>query len=87
MSYLVDRGEIMTSSPPERTPVPAAGRTVEATLASAQDMTPGSMKMAKVGERRIVLIRTASGFSALNNACPHQGYGLATGSLDGLMMK
>ena len=39
--------------------------------------------MAKVGERRVAVIRTASGIHAIDNACPHQGYGLVTGALDG----
>lgn len=62
------------------------GRTTEAVVAKVDDMAPGSMKMAKVGERRVVVIRTATGFHALDNACPHQGYGLATGSLDGELL-
>lgn len=49
-------------------------------------MEPGSMKMTKVGERRVVLIRTSSGLHALDNACPHQGYGLTTGALDGELL-
>jgi len=57
----------------------------EAAVATT-DMTEGSMQMAKVGERRIVVIRTATGFHALDNACPHQGYGLTTGSLDGELL-
>lgn len=65
---------------------PEDRRTTEAVVAKVDDMAPGSMKMAKVGERRIVVIRTANGFSALDNACPHQGYGLATGSLDGELL-
>jgi len=60
--------------------------TSEAVVAAASDMATGSMKMATVGERRVVVIRTASGFHALDNACPHQGYGLATGSLDGELL-
>lgn len=44
------------------------------------------MKMATVGERRVVVIRTKSGFHALDNACPHEGYGLTTGSLDGELL-
>ncbi len=40
-----------------------------------------SMKMAKVGETPIALIRTSEGVFALDNACPHQGYGLVTGDL------
>lgn len=55
-------------------------------MANVDEMDTGSMKMAKVGERRIVVIRTATGFSALDNACPHQGYGLTTGSLDGELL-
>ena len=46
----------------------------------------GEMRMAKVGERRIAVIRTASGVHALDNACPHQGYGLVTGALDGELL-
>ncbi len=61
-------------------------RTFEAIVASVNEMDTGSMKMAKVGERRVVVIRSASGFHALDNACPHQGYGLATGSLDGELL-
>ena len=64
----------------------ASDRTVEAAVASASEMAIGSTKMTTVGERRVVVIRTASGFHALDNACPHQGYGLATGSLDGELL-
>ena len=31
-------------------------------------------------------MRTSTGFHALDNACPHQGYGLATGALDGELL-
>lgn len=58
------------------------GRTTTAVVGSASDFAENSMKMATVGERRIVVIRTASGIHALDNACPHQGYGLVTGALD-----
>ena len=64
----------------------ASDRTVEATVATSAEMAIGSTKMTRVGERRVVVIRTASGFHALDNACPHQGYGLATGSLDGELL-
>lgn len=40
-----------------------------------------TMKMATVGETRVALIRTSDGVFALDNACPHQGYGLVTGDL------
>ena len=47
-------------------------------VARLDDLAVGDMKLAKVGERRIVVVRTPSGVHALDNACPHQGYGLAT---------
>lgn len=58
-------------------------RTTTAHVADLDDLAIGDMKMAKVGERRVAVIRTASGVHALDNACPHQGYGLVTGALDG----
>jgi nitrite reductase/ring-hydroxylating ferredoxin subunit len=57
--------------------------TTTASVGATADFTEGTMKMATVGTRRIVVIRTASGLHALDNACPHQGYGMATGALDG----
>ena len=45
------------------------------------DLEVGAMKLAKVQGRQIVLVRTSTGVHALDNACPHQGYGLATGTL------
>lgn len=66
------------STPTETT---IADRTTTAVVASLSDLNVGEMKMAKVGERRVAVIRTASGVHALDNACPHQGYGLVTGAL------
>ncbi len=42
-----------------------------------------TMRLAHVGGRRITVIRTPSGVHAIDNACPHQGYGLTTGTVDG----
>ncbi|MEM7143083.1 MAG: Rieske 2Fe-2S domain-containing protein, partial [Actinomycetota bacterium] len=58
-------------------------RSTSAVVGTVDDLAEGQMKMAKVGEHRVVVVRTASGIHALDNACPHQGYGLATGALDG----
>ena len=44
------------------------------------------MKLVKVGGHRVVLVRTSTGFHALDNACPHEGYGLVTGGLDGELL-
>lgn len=58
-----------------------AARTVRATVGKLDDLPESSMKVVEVGEHRIALIRTSSGVHALDNACPHQGYGLVTGAL------
>ena len=55
-------------------------------VGTTDELAEGEMKLAKVGERRVAVIRTASGIHALDNACPHQGYGLVTGSLDGELL-
>lgn len=57
-----------------------------ATVGNTDDYAIGDMKMKSVGEHRIAVIRTPSGIHALDNACPHQGYGLVTGSLDGELL-
>jgi nitrite reductase/ring-hydroxylating ferredoxin subunit len=41
------------------------------------------MKMVKVDGHRLCLVRTREGVFALDQACPHEGYGLSTGELDG----
>lgn len=58
-------------------------RTTTDSVGHVGDLAVGAMKMARVGEHRIALIRTKAGYHAIDNACPHQGYGLVTGSLSG----
>ena len=58
-------------------------RSTTASVGLVDELPVGKMKMARVGDRRVVVARTESGTFALDNACPHQGYGLATGSLVG----
>jgi len=43
----------------------------------------GGRAVAKIGKRQIALFRTGSGILACNNRCPHEGYPLREGSLDG----
>ena len=59
------------------------GQTTSSVVGNVSDFPVGAMKMAKVGERRVAVIRTSSGVHAIDNACPHQGYGLTTGALAG----
>lgn len=54
-----------------------------AVVGTVEQFEAATMKLAKVGDRRIAVIRTPSGLHAIDNACPHQGYGLVTGALDG----
>ncbi len=50
------------------------------------DLAVGDMKMVKVGDTAVALIRSETGVHAIDNACPHQGYGLVTGALaDGVV--
>ncbi len=72
----------MTVAPETNSPDPGA-RSTTVVVGTVDDFAEGEMKMAKVGERRVAVIRTASGIHAIDNACPHQGYGLVTGALDG----
>ena len=60
----------------------ATERTTEPAL-QLDDLAEGSMKMVKVDGRRICVVRTAEGVHAIDNACPHEGYGMTQGDLDG----
>lgn len=64
-----------TSTPPA---VPAG-----ALVAQLDDLAVGSMRMVRVDGRRLCLVRTEQGVHALDHACPHEGYGLTQGELDG----
>jgi nitrite reductase/ring-hydroxylating ferredoxin subunit len=66
----------------DRAAAAAAPETVTThVVADAVDIPLGSMRTTKAGGHRIVVCHTASGFHALDNACPHQGYGLVQGDL------
>ncbi len=47
------------------------------------DLAVAAMKMVKVDGHRLCLVRTSEGVFALDQACPHEGYGLTTGELEG----
>ena len=50
---------------------------------SIDDIAVGTMKMLAVDGRRVCVVRTAAGVHAIDHACPHEGYGLTQGELDG----
>ncbi len=43
----------------------------------------GAMKMVRVDGHRLCIVRTSEGVFAIDHACPHEGYGLMQGDLDG----
>jgi nitrite reductase/ring-hydroxylating ferredoxin subunit len=47
------------------------------------DLAVGTLKMVKVDDRRVCLVRTSEGVFAIDHACPHEGYGMTQGALDG----
>lgn len=57
-----------------------AGRPLGISIA---DLPLGSMRMARVDRHKITVVRTSEGVFALDHACPHEGYGLTQGVLDG----
>ena len=52
-------------------------------VAHLDDLPVNSLRMSKVDGRRICIVRTETGVHAIDNACPHQGYGLTQGALEG----
>jgi nitrite reductase/ring-hydroxylating ferredoxin subunit len=52
-------------------------------IASIHDLPVGRTKTIAVGDRKIALCRTESGFFALDNTCPHRGGPLGEGDLIG----
>ena len=55
-------------------------------VAHLDELAEGSMKLVKVDGHRVCLVRTSTGVHALDHACPHEGYGLTQGSLDGELL-
>ncbi len=52
-------------------------------IAHLDDLAEGTMRMVKVDGHRVCLVRTSDGVHAIDHACPHEGYGLTQGDLDG----
>ncbi|MET0145707.1 MAG: Rieske 2Fe-2S domain-containing protein [Ilumatobacteraceae bacterium] len=50
------------------------------------DLEVGAMRLARVDGHRLCVVRTAQGVFALDHACPHEGYGLTQGTLDGNLL-
>jgi nitrite reductase/ring-hydroxylating ferredoxin subunit/uncharacterized membrane protein len=48
-------------------------------VADADDLEPNQMRLVRLGDRRVVLARTADGYVAFDDRCPHRGGSLAGG--------
>ena len=68
---------------PTTTPIDDSTDTGHDTGLAADDLPIGSMRMVKVDGHRVCLVRTATGLHAVDHACPHEGYGLTQGELNG----
>ncbi len=53
----------------------------ELEVATTDELKVNQMKLLRVGEKRIVLARTETGYGAFNDHCTHRGGSLAGGSL------
>jgi nitrite reductase/ring-hydroxylating ferredoxin subunit len=49
-------------------------------VAHLDRLAEGTLRMVRVGDHRV---RTGEGVFALDNRCPHEGYGLTQGNLEG----
>ena len=60
-------------------------KTIETATAvgHVDDVSVGSIKLVRVDGHRLCLVRTSEGIFAIDHACPHEGYGMTQGSLDG----
>lgn len=50
--------------------------------ASFAELEGGRRVVRRIGQRQILFMKTAAGFFALDNQCPHEGYPLAEGTVD-----
>jgi nitrite reductase (NADH) small subunit len=52
-------------------------------VADADEVPPGGRKIVQVGEDSILLFNIGGAYYAIHNSCPHQGWPLVHGHLDG----
>jgi 3-phenylpropionate/trans-cinnamate dioxygenase ferredoxin subunit len=55
-------------------------------VAKTAELTNGTMKSVKVGEREILLAMVNNKYYAANNLCPHMGGNLSRGKLEGTVV-
>lgn len=60
---------------------------IEMPVGSEGELAPGERKLAFVDGRSIVLFNIEGTIYAIDNACPHNGASLASGQLDGHLLR
>ena len=59
----------------------------EVPVATVDELAPGQRKLVFVDGRSIVLFNVAGEIHAVDNSCPHNGASLASGALEGCMLR
>jgi 3-phenylpropionate/trans-cinnamate dioxygenase ferredoxin subunit len=59
----------------------------QVTVGSVHELQPGQRKLAFIDGRCIVVFNIDGDFHAIDNSCPHNGASLASGELDGRMLR
>lgn len=60
---------------------------VELPVEAVDELAPGQRKLTFVGGRSVVLFNVEGTIHAIDNACPHNGASLASGQLDGNVLR
>jgi len=55
-------------------------------VAEARDIPPGHMKLARVGDRELLIANVLGRFYAVDNRCPHKQADMSQGKLDGNLL-
>ena len=61
--------------------MPQAAKEIWVTIGSADEINIDQIKAVQVGPVRIILVRTETGYFALDSLCPHQGVPLKDGTV------
>ncbi len=60
--------------------------TVSTTIGNIEDLPLGTARLVRVDGQRLCVVRTGDGVHAVDNACPHEGYGLTQGTVNGTVL-
>lgn len=55
-------------------------------VAEARDIPPGHMKLARVGDRELLVANVHGKFHAVDNRCPHKQADMSQGRLEGNLL-